>query len=167
MPNEPEDLSPADLVNYIPALRRYALMLAGNRDLADDLVQETLSRAIEHLDRFTPGSNLRAWLMTILRNFYFNAHARKAGRIRSWQSDEEEIAYTPSTEAPQTHAVALADLWQALCALPPEQREAVLLVGMEELPYEEATAVLQVPVGAVRSRLSRARAKLLSLSGER
>jgi RNA polymerase sigma-70 factor, ECF subfamily len=162
-----EELSPAALTTYIPALRRYALVLAGDRDLADDLVQETLSRAIEHLDRFTPGSNLRAWLRTILRNFYFNAYARRAGRIRSWRSDEEEIASGPSTEASQPHSVALTELWQALCALPLEQREVILLVGVEELSYEEAAAVLQVPIGTIRSRLSRARGKLLHLSGER
>ena len=162
---EPEGACPADLLAYIPALRRYATMLAGNRTAADDIVQEALTRAIEHLDRFKPGTNLRAWLIAIVRNFYLNAYARRR-RERAWSSAEEELALTPSIMASQADRVALNELWSALDSLPAEQREVILLVAVEGLSYEEAAAVMRVPIGTIRSRLNRARAKLLCLSGE-
>ena len=160
-----EPLPATALLSYVPALRRYAFMLCGNRETADDLVQECLLRAIEHLDRFEPGTNARAWLMAILRNFYFNAHVRKK-RERLWASTEEERAFERSVPASQTDSVALHDLGRALALLPLEQREALLLVAVQELSYEETAAVIGVPIGTIRSRLNRARTKLLSLSGE-
>ena len=114
----------------------------------------------------SPVRNLRAWLITILRNFYLNSHARRQGRVRLWVSGEEEHVLTPALAPPQPDVVALQELWRALAALPDPQREALLLVSVEGLSYEEAADVLEVPIGTVRSRISRARSKLLSLSGE-
>ena len=156
--------SAAALLAHVPALRRHAYLLCGSRDTADDLVQECLARAIQHLDRFTPGTNLYAWLVKILRNFYFNAYVRKK-RERTWASAEQERACEQSVPESQTASVAVHDLWRALTLLPPDQRETLLLVSVEVLSYEETAALMSVPIGTVRSRLNRARAKLLPLFG--
>ena len=157
---------PGALLEHIPALRRYALFLCQDRDRADDLVQECLTRAIANLEKFQEGTNLRAWLLAILRNFYFNNDVRRAGRERQWASEEEERANHPISVPAQTDAVALLELEQAMIRLPDEQREVVLLVGAEGMSYEEAAQLLALPIGTVRSRLSRARQRLLSLMGE-
>src|SRR5919112_147230 len=95
---------PPPLVEHIPALRRYALFLSQDRDRADDLVQECLTRAIANISRFQSGTNLRAWLLAILRNYYFNNDIRRAGRERQWASDDEERAHHPVSIASQTDA---------------------------------------------------------------
>ena len=154
------------LVEHIPALRRYALFLCQDRDRADDLVQECLTRAIANLARFQHGTNLRAWLLAILRNYYFNNDIRRAGRERQWASDEEERAHHPVSVPSQTDAIALLELEQAMMNLPEEQREVLLLVGAEGMSYEEAAQLLALPIGTIRSRLSRARQRLLVLMGE-
>lgn len=151
-----------DLLACVPGLRRYATVLAGG-DIADDLVKECLTRAIANLSQFEPGTNLRAWLSVILRNYYLNEYVRPSGRIRLWRSDEEEAVGAPVAPASQLGTVALNELWQALMSLPDEQREALLLVGVEGLKYEEAAEILDIPVGTVRSRISRARARLLRM----
>lgn len=154
------------LLDHIPALRRYALFLSQDRDRADDLVQECLTRAIANFNRFEQGTNLRAWLIAILRNYYFNNDVRRSGRERQWASDDEERAHHPVTVPSQTDAIALRELEKAMMALPEEQREVLVLVGAEGMSYEEAAELLSLPIGTVRSRLSRARQRLLSLMGE-
>lgn len=161
---EPEE-RPA-LVDHIPALRRYALFLCQDRDRADDLVQECLLRAMAHLDRFQPGTNVRAWLLAILRNYFYNNDVRRGGRERPFASPEEEATLAPAIAPPQPHAVALREMERAILSLPDDQREVLLLIGVEGMSYEEAAQMLAVPVGTVRSRLSRARQRLLALMGD-
>ena len=156
---------PPALIEHIPALRRYALFLSQDRDRADDLVQECLTRAIANLDRFQHGTNLRAWLLAILRNYYFNNDIRRGGRERQWASEEEERAHHPVSLASQTDAIALHELEQALLALPEEQREVLLLVGAEGMSYEEVAARQHVTVGTIKSRVNRARHHLADILG--
>jgi RNA polymerase sigma-70 factor, ECF subfamily len=143
----------------IPRLRRYARYLRREPDHADDLVQECLSRAIAKIDTWQPGTNLRAWLFVILRNCHIN-EIRREQRIVS--IDDESPASGPTLTVPgsQETRVALAEVRNAYLSLSEEHREVLLLVAIEGLQYEEASAILDVPLGTVRSRLSRARQAL-------
>jgi RNA polymerase sigma-70 factor (ECF subfamily) len=140
----------------IPRLRRFARVLARHSDTADDLVQETLLRAIAARDQFAVGTNLRAWLFTILR------HTRAAAMRRDARSPFQSSEMMP--EAPvsggQEERHAVRDLAAAFRRLPAIQREALWLVVVEGLDYAEAARVLNVPAGTLRSRLSRARETL-------
>ena len=148
------------LVDLIPRLRRYARALVGERAGADDLVQDTLERAWTKLHLYRRGTDLRAWLFTIMHNLHVNA------RIRTGRSPE--IAGAPQADggeaAPaQGGGLLLRDLERALGELPEEQRTVVLLVGLEGLSYRDAADVLGVPVGTVMSRLARGRERLRRL----
>jgi len=146
------------LVELIPRLRRYARALAGDRNTADDLVQDTLERAWSKLHLYRRGTDLRAWLFTVMHNVFVNQ--RRAARI-SVPLDEE----MPELAQPvrETDTLVLRDLDAAIRRLPPEQREVLLLVALEEMSYEEAADTLGVPIGTVMSRLSRAREKLRAM----
>jgi RNA polymerase sigma-70 factor (ECF subfamily) len=146
------------IVELIPRLRRYARALSGERVAADDLVQDTLERAWSKLHLYRRGTDLRAWLFTVMHNVYVNQvrAARPAAQV-----DEEMPELARS--APETDALALRDLDAAIRRLPPEQREVLLLVALEEMSYEKAAAVLGIPIGTVMSRLSRAREKLRAM----
>ena len=142
----------------IPRLRRYARHLVGDVDRADDLVQECLTRALDKRDSWTPGTNLRAWLFVILKNCHINELRRAQ---RSPISGEASLREPDLTRAGSQEArVALLEVRDAFLGLSEEHREVLLLVAVEELPYEEAAAILGVPLGTVRSRLSRARQAL-------
>src|SRR5919106_4866902 len=143
----------------IPRLRRYARYLRREPDHADDLVQECLSRAIAKINTWQPGTNLRAWLFVILRNCHIN-EIRREQRVVSL--DDEAPASEPTLTVPgsQETRVALAEVRNAYLSLSEEHREVLLLVAIEGLQYEEASAILEVPLGTVRSRLSRARQAL-------
>jgi RNA polymerase sigma-70 factor (ECF subfamily) len=147
-----------DLVEHLPRLRRYARALTGDSGRADDLVQDTLERALAKLDRWQPGSDLRAWLFTLMHNLFVN-------ELRARRPRETAMDDTP--EAPvsggQLEAMAVRDIHDALSRLPDEQREVLLLVGLEQFAYAEAAEVLGVPVGTVMSRLARAREKMRRL----
>lgn len=149
------------VLREIPALRRYARALTNDRSGADDLVQECLCRALQKRHLFQPGTNLRAWLFTILHHQYVN-HVRRAVREAPMFSVEESgsLIALPERASPR---LTLRDLERALRQLPPAQREVILLVGLEGLSYERAAEVLAVPTGTVRSRLSRARSMLRDL----
>lgn len=149
---------PQDIIAEIPRLRRYARALTGDGYRADDLVQDTIERALGKWTLWRPG-NLRAWLLMIMHNIFLNQH-RSSGRLE-YRSNEElpELPVRPEQE----DGLALRDLDRALQALPPEQREVMLLVALEELGYEEAARVLGIPTGTVMSRLFRAREKLRAL----
>jgi len=151
------------LAEHIPKLRRYAAALLRDRSRADDLVQDTLERALRKFTLFRRGSDLRAWLFTIMHNVYVNqvaAHA--AQREDAWSSPEEYADPYAGDPVSDAH-----DLSKALQRLPPDHREVILLVGLEQLSYEQTAAVLGVPVGTVMSRLARARERLRTLmSGE-
>lgn len=145
----------------IPRLRRYARALARSADRADDLVQETLLRAIAKAHLWKPGTDLRAWLFTIMHNHYVNM-VRRATRDEATVDIEQVSSALVATTDP-TALRQLRELERALAALSAEQREVILLVGLEGMPYETAAKILSVPVGTVRSRLSRGRDALRSL----
>ena len=138
---------------YIPNLRRYARALVGDRDSADDLVQDTLERAVRKFHLWRPG-DLRAWLFSIMHNVFVNQ--LRSRRIPASQEVDENLA---GDEDP-SGATALRDLERGLAALSAEQREVLLMVGLEEMSYAQVSRALGVPMGTVMSRLSRAREKL-------
>jgi len=144
------------LAAEIPRLRRYARALLRDEDRADDLVQETLLRGLEKSHLYTSGTDLRAWLFTIMHNQYVNS-VRRAVRQRDAIVVEKMHLASP---APQIARLELRDLESAIACLPGEQRETLLLIGLEGMKYEEVAQICAVPIGTVRSRLSRAREEL-------
>lgn len=150
---------------HVPRLRRYARALTGDRHRADDLVQDTLERAWSKFHLWRAGSDLRAWLFTIMHNVFVNQ--LRQGTLSDIGVPLDEEALELPTAANQEQALALRDLEAALARLPHDYREVLLLVGLESLRYEEAARVLDVPIGTVMSRLSRGREQLRRLmSGE-
>jgi RNA polymerase sigma-70 factor (ECF subfamily) len=149
------------LEQEIPRLRRYARALTRNRDRADDLVQDTLSRALIKEQLWQPGSDLRAWLFTIMHNENVN-NVRRYARESATLDREQVATMLPATTDPSASR-KMAELDRALAELPLEQRQVILLVGLEGMSYEEAAEILGVPVGTVRSRLSRGRSGLREL----
>ena len=147
----------------IPKLRRYALALTRDVSRADDLVQSCLTRAVAKQHLWQPGTDLRAWLFTILHHQRVNDLRRSACEANDVSIDE--IAPVASVQANAMDVLQLRDLEAALAKLPLEQREVILLVGLEGLPYEEVASVLGIPTGTVRSRLSRGRDQLRVLMG--
>jgi RNA polymerase sigma-70 factor (ECF subfamily) len=147
----------------IPRLRRYARALTHATDRADDLVQDTLVRALAKLHLWQPGTDLRAWLFTIMHHQYVNTVRREA-RERT-TVDIEHVSSTLAATTDPTVRRQLLELDRALARLPTEQREVVLLVGLEGMPYESVAEILGVPIGTVRSRLSRGRERLRELLG--
>jgi len=145
------------IVELIPRLRRYARALAGDRIAADDLVQDTLERAWSKLHLYRRGTDLRAWLFTVMHNVYVNQ--LRAMRPAA-QFDEEMPELAPPA---RTDTLELRDLDAAIRRLPPDQREVLLLVALEEMSYDEAAGTLGIPIGTVMSRLARAREKLRSM----
>jgi RNA polymerase sigma-70 factor (ECF subfamily) len=151
------------ITQHIPRLRRYARALTGDRSAADDLVQDTLERALSRFHLWRPGSDLRAWLFTIMHNVYVN---QIRSRIRHPHEPLDEAA-AEELRAREPDWGELRDIEEALALLPGEQRAVLLLVGLEQFTYEEAARVLDIPIGTVMSRLSRGRERLrLALSGE-
>ncbi len=152
----------SQVLELLPALRAFGRSLTRNRTEADDLVQETLLKALSNIDKFDPGTNLRAWLFTILRNTYYT-EIRKRRRETDGIST---LSQQDSNMGPgQEWAVTLRSLKEALELLPADQREALVLVGAAGLSYEEAADVCQCALGTIKSRVNRARAKLLVLMG--
>ena len=151
-----------DLVAEIPSLRAFATSLCGSVTLADDLVQDALLKAWTHASKFQPGTSLRAWLFTILRNSYYSQYRR---RVREVQDSDGVYARDVAVAGNQESHLDLADFRKAMGHLPPEQREVLMLVGASGLTYEETAAICGVEVGTIKSRLSRARAKLTDLLG--
>ena len=144
-----------DLVHQIPHLRRFAISLLRNRDRADDLVQDCLARALAKKGSFRAGSNLRSWLFAILHNLFIDGHRRNGGRTVSAAAD---LAIEHARVEPrQDDRMLLKELFVAIAALPDAQRFVLLMVAVEGLDYQEAATAIGVPVGTVRSRLSRAR----------
>ncbi len=140
----------------IPRLRRFARFLVGDADRADDLVQECLTRAITKIDSWQPGTNLRAWLFVILRNCHFN-ELRRSNRSPIMADAEDRAVAVPGNQ--EAH-MSLLEVREAFLRLSDEHREVLLLVAVEGLAYEEAASILNVPIGTVRSRASRARQSL-------
>jgi RNA polymerase sigma-70 factor (ECF subfamily) len=165
---EPPGLPHPELVAAIPRLRRYARVLTGDGTRADDLVQDTLARAWEKRRLWQAGSDLRAWLFTVMHNVHVNQSAlrrREAGNV-SLDGEAGEPAWQIPVAANQAARVEVMEVVQLMGRLPAEQREVLLLAAVEELRYDEIAAVLGVPIGTVMSRLSRARDRLKRLVAE-
>jgi RNA polymerase sigma-70 factor (ECF subfamily) len=150
----------ATLLKTIPHLRAFAMSLSGSVDQADDLVQETIVRALSHIDSFTPGTSMQAWLFTILRN-QFHTSFRK--RRREVEDPNGFLAGSLATPPEQHGHLDLHDLRTALAKLPLQQREILLLIGAEGISYEEAAVICRTKVGTVKSRMNRARKRLAEL----
>jgi len=144
----------------LPNLRAFAISLCFSRDRADDLVQDTILRAWANIDRFERGTNLNAWLFTILRNAFYSEWRKKRLEI-----EDVDGSYAERLAAPPEQGARLEfdDLRNALAKLRPDHREALLLVGAQGFSYEEAAAVCRVPVGTIKSRVNRARIRLAEL----
>jgi RNA polymerase sigma-70 factor, ECF subfamily len=149
-----------ELLAAIPSLRAFAISFTNSRDRADDLVQETILRAWANIDKFQPGTNLHAWLFTILRNVFHSEY-----RKRKYETEDADGTYAARLKThPDQHShLDFEDFRAALATLPRDQREALLLVGAQGLSYEEAAQVCNVAVGTVKSRVNRARLKLAYL----
>ncbi len=150
------------LVAAIPNLRAFAISLTGDPHLANDLVQETLLKAWSNHDKFAPGTNLKAWLFTILRNTYFSDFRKKRREV---QDVDGAAAAQLSSPPEQNGHMDMADFRRALAELSEDQREALLLIGAEGFSYEEAADIAGCAVGTVKSRVNRARARLAELMG--
>ena len=154
------------LISFLPNLRAFAIALCGDADRADDLVQDTMLKAWNSLDTFQEGTNLRAWLFTILRNTYFSECRR---RRREVPDDDGEYVAQLCVPPSQHGAVDAQDVLRALKELTDDQREALILVGAEGFAYEEAAEICGCAVGTIKSRVSRARTRLqeiLNIQGE-
>jgi RNA polymerase sigma-70 factor (ECF subfamily) len=156
-PHESEFDFRQELVSHLPHLRAVARTLTGHRDRADDLVNDTILKALSAEDQFQPGTHLKAWLMTILRNHYING-------LRRSRIEVETVAEIPETILPsapnQEHVVEVNEVASALQQMSLEHREILVLVSAAGLSYEEAAEVCDCAVGTIKSRLNRARAEL-------
>ena len=157
------DVSPGlrdALVAQIGSLRAFAVSLCGNRDRADDLVQETLFKAWNHIESFKEGTNLKAWLFTILRNTYFSERRKRKREVED--ADGKYAARLAG--APEQHGhMDMKDFQAALVQLPADQREALILVGAAGFSYEEAAEISDCAVGTIKSRVNRARTRLADM----
>ncbi|MGF9761794.1 sigma-70 family RNA polymerase sigma factor [Microvirga sp. 0TCS3.31] len=158
----PDPAFMAALMKFVPHLRRMALARTRNADQADDLVQETILRAWDKRSNFQPDTNLEAWLFTIMRNHFFS-DCRK----HKWEVEDSDGSHAASQIAlpEQVDRLEMQDMSAALAKLPRDQREAILLVGVDGMSYEEAAKVTGVAVGTMKSRVNRARTRLAHLLG--
>jgi len=150
------------LAELVPNLRAFAKSLCRNPDQADDLVQETLVKAWRHQESFAPGSNLKAWLFTILRNTYLSERRKRKFEV---QDQDGQLTEQLSVEGNQSSHMDLVDFAKAFDGLPDEQKEALLLIGAEGFSYEEAASMCGCAVGTIKSRVNRARVKLSERMG--
>lgn len=151
-----------ELTAVVPNLRAFARTLCGSADQADDLVQETLVKAWRSRSSFEPGSNLKAWLFTILRNTFLSERRKRKFEVAD---ADGKMAEQLSVKADQSGHMDLLDFTKAFATLPEEQREALILVGAEGFAYEEAAQMCGCAVGTIKSRVNRARVKLAELLG--
>lgn len=149
-----------EMLAAVPKLRAFAISLSGNVDRADDLVQETLLKALANIDSFEPGTNMPAWLFTILRNLFISEY-----RKRKREVEDSEGHYAASLVSPpeQLGKLELQEFRTALVKLPPEQREALILVGASGFSYEETAKICGCAVGTIKSRVNRARTHLAAI----
>jgi RNA polymerase sigma-70 factor (ECF subfamily) len=152
------------IVDQIPALRRYARTLVRTSDRADDLVQDTIERALSRASLYQADTNLRAWLFTILRNVSITQMRRD--KLRHAHNDERMAMSPTSYQASQTETIALKETLQLLTKLSRGERQAVSLLAIQEVSYEDAGEILGKPVGTMKSRLSRGRGRLRAMVGE-
>ena len=155
-------MSRQSLIEHIPGLRRYARALTADPWAADDLVQDTLERACSRWRLWLAGSDLRAWLFTVMHNLFIS-EVRQLRRRADWGNSVDLDAVAHELHAPAAEPGNLIDLQRCLMQLPPNQRAVLLLITLEELSYDEVAKVTGVPVGTVMSRLSRARERMRAL----
>lgn len=149
-----------ELVDHLPALRAFALSLTRNRATADDMMQDAVLKAWTNMDKFQPGTNMRAWLFTILRNTYYTSRRKLNREV----ADVDNVfSDTLSVKPDHDGRLQLMDFKQAFDLLPDEQREALILVGASGFSYEDAGEMCGVATGTIKSRVNRARAKLTEL----
>jgi RNA polymerase sigma-70 factor (ECF subfamily) len=144
----------------VPNLRAFAVSLCGDLDRANDLVQETLLRAWSHRDSFEPGTNMAAWLFTILRNHFRTEYRKRRREVEDADGDYAERLTTPEA---QTGHIEFGELREALGQLPTDQREALILIGASGFSYEEAARICNCAVGTIKSRVNRARTRLAEI----
>ena len=165
----PDTLPHPDLVAALPRLRRYARVLTGDVNRADDLVQDTLARAWEKRQLWQAGTDLRAWLFTIMHNVHVNQFSVRRRELAesSLDADDGPVAgWQIPVRATQSDRVELAEVLMQIGRLPTDQREVLMLAAVEELRYEEIARVQGVPIGTVMSRLNRAREKLRRMNAD-
>lgn len=146
----------------VPSLRAFAISLCGNVDRADDLVQETMLRALANIHSFQPGTNMSAWLFTILRNLFRSEYRKRRREVEDADGGYAERLTTPEE---QTAHIQFGELRQALMKLSPDQREALILVGASGFSYEEAAKICDCAIGTIKSRVNRARLRLAEILG--
>ena len=161
--NDTASFRQEDLLACIPHLRAYARFLTGNRERADDLVQDALVRALTASHQFQAGTNLKAWIFTILRNLFYNEIRKNRLKVQSIDDIPGEGPATPPT---QDVNLEFADFRRAFWQLGQSQREVLIMVGASGLSYEEAAAICGCAVGTIKSRVSRARRELLKILQE-
>jgi RNA polymerase sigma-70 factor (ECF subfamily) len=150
-----------ELVALLPRLRRFARALTGSADAADDLVQGACERALRAQARFLPGTSLEAWMVRIIRNLWIDTHRGPAMRLDASEPLDAADSVAGADGPLTTEArLSLGEVERALLRLPPEQREAIALVCMQEFSFREAAAMLGIPIGTVMSRVARARVAL-------
>jgi RNA polymerase sigma-70 factor, ECF subfamily len=150
------------LLAAVPHLRAFAISLTGSVERADDLVQDTIVRALGFIDRFEPGTNLQAWMFTILRNQFHSTYRKRKREVE----DADGIFASKLTTIPDQDArLEFDDFQTALAQISPDQREAILLIGAEGFTYEEAAVICGTKVGTIKSRVNRARTRLAELLG--
>ena len=152
----------AELIQLLPSLRAFARSLAHNAAQADDLVQDTLVKALANVERFEPGTNLRAWLFTILRNHYYSQLRKMKREV---EDADGKFAARIAVRPEQNGSVDLEDFKAAFAQLAPDHREVLTLVGASGCSYEEAAQICGCAVGTIKSRVNRARRKLADLLG--
>ena len=150
------------LVAYLPNLRAFGIALCGDADRADDLVQETMLKAWNSIGSFQEGTNMRAWLFTILRNTYFSECRRRRREVPDEDGDYVARLSVPPAQHGRMDA---QDMMRALGELTDDQREALILVGAEGFAYEEAAVICNCAVGTIKSRVNRARNRLIEILG--
>jgi RNA polymerase sigma-70 factor (ECF subfamily) len=146
------------LIAQLPALRRFAIALAGNSAMADDLVQDCIERALRRSDQLSEPTRIAAWLRSILHNLYIDELRKK--RTRGYDKDIGDLANDLALSAPAADRAETTDFVRAMATLSPEHRQILLLVGLEGMNYREAASHLNIPIGTVMSRLTRARDRL-------
>lgn len=160
MTADPRDALP----DHLPALRAFAISLCGDVATADDLVQDTIIKAWTNIDKFQAGTNMRAWLFTILRNTFFSMKRKRKREV----ADPDGVHAAKLYERPAHDGrLAFSDFHRAFCALSPEHREVLILAGASGFSYEDVAQMTGVAVGTVKSRVNRARARLCELLGLR
>lgn len=151
-----------ELISLLPNLRGFAMSLSRNRATADDMVQDTVMKAWARIDTFEPGTNMKAWLFTILRNTYYTRHRKMKREV---PDVDGAFSSTLSVKPDHDGRLQLGDFKTAFETLPVEQREALVLIGVQGFSYEEAAETAGVAVGTVKSRVNRARAALTEIMG--